>query len=384
MTDTRLFLILGLMALFTSVAFAQGYGYDSDDDDDGGNQHDPIYVDVQVLCDGTTITVTNAAGAPVKSMIMVATATAIYYQAETGDDGVAILPYGQVPCGTMNVEVLVNPDNSGYVMETIYMNFNCPDDCQPAQEPGCTTDQELVNGQCVSRCPTGQVRVDGVCVQCASDSDCSNGMTCQNHVCVAGGDQCTPPACCKEDSECGQGSFCEIGAVAAVGKCAPIICGTVVNHQLVPYECGVGCPSCIAPEVCEENVCHLYGIECPSTAKVGEQVTCTVTKDGEPCQACSGTITDPSGAEVPFTTDANGEFTYTPPKSGSYTVALPGTPAETLLTVTAQPPASTGQPQGGSQQDGISLPLLLLLFLLLLILGGAAYMLLNGMGHKKK
>jgi len=393
MSATRLFLFLGLIALFTSVAFAQGYGYGYPESDDGGHHElEAINVNVQVLCNGTTITVTDGSGAPVNSMIMVATATAIYYQQETGDDGIAILPYGQVPCGSSDVEVIVNPRDSRYKLETIYIDFNCPADCQPVQEPQCRADsdcpatQQCTDGQCVPvQCGCGMVQ-NHQCVayDCCSDSQCAANELCENHACNP------KPAECTADAQCAAAKYCDIPAGTAGGSCKDVTigdCGKVENHAFVPYgyECGTepGCPSCPQDSVCVDHKCVQAELSCPSTGTVGDSKPCEATENGVPCANCDYMVTDPTGKESSGKTDEDGNFDLPLTIKGTYTIALlkDGVVLK-LIQVQAFPEAAPEEPVKPTS-PGLDLGVMVALLFVLLLLAVGLVLYWRSRGSKK-
>jgi len=374
MASIKWFMVLGILILASSIAFSflptppdTGYGYSHPlSSSDGGSPPAKVNLTVQVLCNGTIITVTSLKGTPLNASIMVATTDFIYYLGETGEDGVVVLPYGQVPCGATSVEVLAHPKVGNYEYKRIDMAFDCPDNC--------------------AGCPNGQVSYQDRCVQCVSDSDCPAGTACAGNSCTQPGGTgnqtpvgpvCTPPGCCTQDDQCGAGKFCEISPTAASGKCSPIVCGSVVNHQLVPFECGSedGCQSCPKPKVCEQNTCHLYGIQCPVTsATVGDTVTCTETKDGAPCNQCNGTFVGPNGGSTPFTTDGDGHFTLNLSQVGTYRIFPSGNPsAGASVLANASPVQTGGAPQGGQPSGGSSIWLFLIFILVIILAGGLVY-----------
>jgi hypothetical protein len=389
MASIKWLMVLGILILVSSISFSTvivtpGYGYPNPFPGSSGGETilPKVDINVTVLCNETIITVTSPkTGLPLKSAIMVDTVTAIYYMGETGEDGTIVIPSSQLPrCGTLDVEFYANPRVKGYEHNSVRMAFSCPENC----------------GQTGTGCPNGEVKYQERCVQCVSDSDCSTGLVCKANSCTSppaaaptgnqtgGGPTCTAPGCCTQDNQCGDGKFCEISPTAVSGKCSPIVCGTVVNHQLVPYECGIenGCRSCIAPRVCEQNTCHLYGVQCPLTsANVGDTLTCTATRDGVSCDHCSGTFVGPNGDTIPFTTDSDGHFTINLSQVGSYKIVLSGAGANVLVKGPAGP--TGGTPQGGQQSGGSILWYILIILLLIILAGGAAYWVFV-MGPKKK
>lgn len=382
MTTARLFLILGLMVLVTSVAFAQedgyGYGYPTHHHHHEEKRTlESINVDVQVLCDGTTITVTNKDGKPLDSMVMVSTATSIYQQGKTGDDGVVVLPYGQVPCGTKDVEIIANPSDTKYRAETVYMDFECPS-CGP--QPECLTDadcsatQQCSEGKCVSvPCECGQVS-DHKCSEydCCADSDCGADKICQDHSCVQ-----KPPEC-TSDTDCKDTQYCD---VPAGGTCKDVPvgdCGKVENHAFVAYgyECGaeVGCPSCPQGEICVDHLCKAVDVTCPTSGVVGDETACTAQEGGNPCANCDYQVTDPTGKTYNGKTGADGTFGLPLTIQGTYKVMLlkDGQPVKSIE-VKSLPRAQPSEPDKPTVVSNIGTYLLALSLLLVLIVAAVLY-----------
>jgi len=391
MSTNRCIMILAILLLALPLAFPQGYGYGYSSSSSGGGDSytkPKVNVDVQILCDGTKINVTGKDGEPIQSSILISTPAAVYLLQDTDANGILIVAYGQVPCGSKGISVLANPFpafRDKYAKKEVLMDFVCPSDCQ--QQPSCSTGQESINGACVAKCPSGQSRVNGQCAECTSDTQCANGFICKEYKCVQKETPpaCTAPNCCKEDSECGQGSFCQYGAAAAIGKCAPIVCGQVENHQLVPYACGseTGCKQCDSPGVCEEHACHVYDVQCPASGTIGAAVICTLYKDGAPCSECNGSMTDPSGAVVPFSTDADGRFSFTPKSSGKYSVKSTSDPLAESDVQVQQPSSTSGVPQGGANggtgTGGNNMLLIWIVILLIILIGaGIVWWLMKG------
>lgn len=103
--------------------------------------------------------------------------------------------------------------------------------CKPDWPKCDTTDQCNVDGH-------AGVCVDGVCTECAEDTDCKAGFRCdkdlvKGHRCVPaaecsgasdcpGGKVCTDGKCeaCTGDGQCGAGSICDAGACRVKAECA--------------------------------------------------------------------------------------------------------------------------------------------------------------------
>jgi peptidoglycan-associated lipoprotein len=74
----------------------------------------------------------------------------------------------------------------------------------PKPYPNCENDEV-----CKEK---GEVCVQGMCQECATEEHCKEGFTCQANKCVPKGPECTT------DTQCGDGRICE------AGKCAPAQC----------------------------------------------------------------------------------------------------------------------------------------------------------------
>ncbi len=185
---------------------------------------------------------------------------------------------------------------------------------------------------------------------------------------------------CTVDADCASSHYCTTG-----GDCMPVSgCGDVVNHTLVPYECGddESCPECQDGYTCVDNLCKLNEVE-GEDGFVGDNKTIKVTLGGEPCKNCDVEITGPDGKKYTGKTDENGQFVLPLSLEGSYKVALMDengdVDAETTVKSLPKPaPVEPDKPTDTSD-DGFSL--IFLLILLALLLGGVMYW--RGKGKKK-
>lgn len=100
--------------------------------------------------------------------------------------------------------------------------------CRP-KYPNCKTDEH-----CAEK---GEVCVEGICRECATDAQCKEGFTCKDNACVA------LPAC-RVDTDCGADMRC------SRGQCVP--------------ECTTN-RECASGERCENNRCVAIA-ECTSDA----------------------------------------------------------------------------------------------------------------------
>ncbi|RKH49696.1 hypothetical protein D7V93_31570 [Corallococcus llansteffanensis] len=187
----------------------------------------------------------------------------------------------------------------------------CVNDSQCASGQVCD-EPSFTCVQCTGdeNCPNGQVcdPTSNTCAECNQDTDCDRGLRCSNHACVlcdsndacAGnscnccpnGTQCAaptpgaPPSCveCTTDSQCSNGQRCD----TVNGACVDAVpeCNTADR-------CGPGCskcpgerPFCLDGEVCVQCRTDLEcgdGQFCLS----GECSACTTDKRcGDRCDAC--------------------------------------------------------------------------------------------------
>ncbi len=112
----------------------------------------------------------------------------------------------------------------------------------PPTYPKCNNDE-----QCQEK---GEVCVQGMCQECATNEHCKEGFVCQANKCVPKGPECTT------DTQCGAGRICE------AGKCAAAQCQTDAQ--------------CPGGGKCERGRCQAPPDACTSNADCGE---------GQECQA---------------------------------------------------------------------------------------------------
>jgi len=296
----------------------------------------------------------------------------------------------------------------GFSVFGLYANFTPADQGDDGQPPGgdetppqnqtqpeCTASSDCaVNEVCTGNacvrfpCECGSVQ-NHQCVQfeCCSDSQCSGGSSCDAaaHVCR----QQVPQYECTTNLQCAANDYCKIPAGAAGGTCEPVEplpCGEVRNHSFVAYgyECGSesGCPSCPSGSACEAHQCISYLVTCPTTGIVGDEKTCSATRDGLPCALCSYSVASPDGNTTSGKTDDEGNFRLPLKLEGTYLVSLLSNgQAVKAIDVKAFPqgkPAEPEKPQAGPD-GGLLLWVLLLLALLAI---GVVYW--RSRGQKKK
>ncbi len=116
------------------------------------------------------------------------------------------------------------------------------------------------DGICISRCPSGKVCKDDICVGCKDSSDCPDGKICVGGECVCPpGTPYTLP-------------FGRCGECLSDEHCPP--CTRCVDGTCVPIDCGTG--------VCDpkKNDC----VECTSSGDCGTNECCI----GNKCECCDG------------------------------------------------------------------------------------------------
>ena len=251
--------------------------------------------------------------------------------------------------------------------------------CSACAAPECAVNADCASSEICSAaqtcepltCPAGQSAQDHQCVEateCDTDSDCGAGMMCSSGNCVEEPEQ---PEC-DSDSDCAGDEKCSAGScIDVTGQC-----GFAENHAWVTYECGTdpSCPQCPSGQACESNSCVLYEIQCPASGFVGEEKTCKLLKDGEPCAQCAGTLTDPNGRSSPFTTAADGSFKFRLEDQGTYRVSMPreGTTVKSL-SVSSLPSSGPGEETPPTAAGPDAITLLGLLLLVLLAVGAVLY-----------
>ncbi|MBU1758366.1 carboxypeptidase-like regulatory domain-containing protein [Patescibacteria group bacterium] len=367
--------ILALMVLscplaFSATMYAQfpqlpGYdGYDGyDGDDDGGHQADPdLNIDLESDCEGVTVTVTTDQGAAVSGAEVTVGIPTLFHGYTDSK--------GEVHFGfACDRQVDVYASHSGYhsahTFETLI-------DCGQCEEPECDNDddcpdnQQCDDGQCVNvPCDCGVVSSHQCAeYECCANSDCPQGQVCQNH-------ECTEPQGCTSDGDCEPTEYCDIPVGAASGLCMPVTgCGEVVDHVLVPYECGddPNCQECPEGFICVNYECVESSMEGPDNGFVGDDAEFTGKKGDEVCANCDVEVTDPTGQKWTGKTDENGGFVLPLTMEGPYTIVLLENGKELAATVINAIPKSTPTDEGKptvAEDEGGGLALILILLLLL-------------------
>jgi uncharacterized repeat protein (TIGR01451 family) len=339
-------------------------GGDDDDDDEPGWDYS-----FSSSCNGNTITVTDNGDNPIEDVgIFISGDTSGLYSTNSA---------GQVTfsgCG-LDIAIYVSPGSpyepgSDSFDETTIACSQCvlcdeDSDCESGE---CNEG----TGQCIEppQCECGQI-VNNQCVayQCCADSDCPGGQVCESNTCVPKY-ECDPNGPGPEDDndDCSGSEYCEIAANETGGFCKPVpgICGQVVNHVFIPFNCGdeTGCPVCPSGYSCYSHNCLPLGITCPESGSVGSSVVCHATRNETPCSFCQLSVLAPDGSVISATSDANGDYVLALSTEGPYNVTLIGNgkPVKTL-TVKALLVPGVALPL---PSEGFPFPLWILLILLLI------------------
>ncbi|MEW6036117.1 MAG: hypothetical protein AB1529_05880 [Candidatus Micrarchaeota archaeon] len=99
---------------------------------------------------------------------------------------------------------------------------------------------------------------------------------------------------CMIDEDCPAESECVLDESAGVRSCREITgCGTIIDHTLVPYECGNGpsCPLCPEGYVCDTNIC----------LKLKKPEPVIVTEPAEQVSAPPSIVASSRSEELPIT-----------------------------------------------------------------------------------
>lgn len=153
---------------------------------------------------------------------------------------------------------------------------------------------------------TNHTSISCTCGELSSEGKCINYQCCSNEVCTA-----------KE--------YCDISNGKKGGICKSIHgCGTIVNHTLIPYECGntTLCPICPTNYQCINNKCMLYLIKAKNETVVGEPVNIKVTENGLPCVFCVLTVYYQDGSLFSLKVNKDGVLAIIFTKAGTYLFTL--------------------------------------------------------------
>lgn len=208
----------------------------------------------------------------------------------------------------------------------------------------CGAGQQCVSGVCTSGCTSNAqcsgatpVCSSGVCVQCASPTDCPasfcSGSTLSTFACTANVcqtintqcmDQCSGGSCsssCTSDSQCGSGRYCTSGGVCATRAANGATCTS--GSSCISGNCssGVCCNTACSGNSCQSCLGSVTGGTNGTCANVTAGTTCTGgTCDGNgTCQqicvpktcallgAACGTIGDGCGGTLNCGTCPSGQ-----------------------------------------------------------------------------
>jgi hypothetical protein len=316
-----------------------GYYYTEEDqgDDDDSTSKDRLSVDLDSSCDGNVVTVTSK-GDPLSSAKVTVSETlgGPIASGNTDSDG----EFEFAGCG---MDVTIYANKGGYLPDTEMTSLVSCASCE--EEPEVEPEPEPEVGPEPEPEPQPESGPE-----CVVDGDCAS-----THYCTAGGD------------------------------CMPVTgCGDVVDHALVPYDCGDedSCPECKSGYTCVDHVCKANIVK-GEDGFVGDNRTIDVILGDEPCRGCDIQITGPDGKTYTGKSDENGQFVLPLSLEGTYKIALMDengdVSAET--TVKSLPKPAPQEPEKPTETSDDGLSLLFLLILLALVLGGVLYW--RGKGKKK-
>lgn len=154
----------------------------------------------------------------------------------------------------------------------------------------CTSADSCSNGTCVgtNNCPSGQVCLVDVCVECSDASQCDDGNDCTDNTCV--NNTCVYP---NNMSSCDDADFCTQNDICSNGSCAGsfIVCNTPGTCEIGTGTCSDGvCSYAAAPDgtscgsnlQCQGGVCVVV-VSCITDSDCNDGNSCTT-------DACSGGI----------------------------------------------------------------------------------------------
>lgn len=338
-----------------------GYGYSCDDDDDGTDKL-PLSISFESSCDENIVTVTDKNGPVANAHVTVIDVNdGPLYSADTDSDG-------EVSFSGCGLTVNIFASKSGYIKDSTSRTLIA---CSECDETVPETHLECVNNACASVSGSGSD-------ECSSNADCAppEGPVVP---------PTEPEHECEDDSDCLDSEYCDIEPGAPGGDCIAVTgCGDVVDHALVPYECGdaPGCPSCPAGKICKDNECVESDLTGPGSGVVGAEVTVTATEGNDSCSLCDVEIIDPTGKRITGQTDEDGNLDIPLNLKGAYNVTLlkDGVPVKSIL-INAMPKTPSEEPETPTATGDDSLSLLFLLLLLVIIIGGLVYW--RGRGKSK-
>jgi peptidoglycan-associated lipoprotein len=143
----------------------------------------------------------------------------------------------------------------------------------PPTYPNCKSDEH-----CQEK---GEVCFNGTCQECATDTHCKEGFTCQANKCVPKGPECT------QDSQCRDG-ICE------ANKC-------------VPPECS-GDTGCSGLAECQKGRCVTPPGACAADTDCGEGMVCESRRCADPMARCSWEPLRFGFNEASLTPEAQGQL----------------------------------------------------------------------------
>ncbi len=251
----------------------------------------------------------------------------------------------------------------------------CPE-C--ATDEDCASSEQCLLQECVPiNCPRGRV-VDHACelYECMVDADCPAGQVCIDHFCELAyecylGDANTTA---DDNDDCDADEYCRVEEGDPGGTCEQVEgCGEIIDHALVPWECGdmEACPACPEGELCIGHACVAGDLSCPASGLVGERKTCSATENGEPCVNCDYEVATPDGKKLTGKTDAKGSLGLPLTNEGTYRITLlKDGQAIKVLAIRALP-RSEPEDEGRAGATGAEAAMTMFLVILLLFVLGA-------------
>ncbi len=177
--------------------------------------------------------------------------------------------------------------------------------------------------------------IDCICdyVECIEDEDCPPGEQCIDYECTGGEEP--PEGGCTSNDTCEYDQYCDLETEECVDL--DCVCGYPFDHACVYYEC-CSDPDCIilygvdyycnfTIHECEQEIPGEEGdqpmeTDVPDETGTGEEVTITVTSNGDPVPDAEVTVyvgDNPIGGGF---TDENGQFTFVPTEPGDYWITV--------------------------------------------------------------
>ncbi len=341
-------------------------------------------VSIRPVCNGFMVSVKDEGSAVADAFVEIIDETNAVElpSAYTNESGQTYVPY-------CDIDVSIKASKSGRSgTEDGFAGCGFCPEC--ATDEDCASSEQCLLQECVPiNCPRGRV-VDHACelYECMVDADCPAGQVCIDHFCELAyecylGDANTTA---DDNDDCDADEYCRVEEGDPGGTCEQVEgCGEIIDHALVPWECGdmEACPACPEGELCIGHACVAGDLSCPASGLVGDRKNCSAKEDGQPCINCDYLVTDPAGKNFTGKTDASGNLGLPLSLEGNYRVALlKDGEVMKILTIRALPrsqPGDEGKP--AATGFGEAAPLFLVI-VLLFILGAILYWRRRGGGKK--